>query len=189
MPQIDKSTYATSREIWREWLRKNHSTEKRVFLIHYKRHTGKPFVSHRESIEEAICFGWIDTTIKRIDEDKFGRFFCKRTEKSRWSSATLGYARKLIKEGKMEAAGLKAYNEGLKKPVIDHGLPKNPDIPSYLKEALEKDKKAKENFNSFAPSYKRTYIYWVERAKLSETRQKRIKIIMERARQKKPFGR
>src|SRR3989338_5720954 len=115
MPKIEKIICPKDRKEWREWLKKNHNTEKSIFLVHYKRHTGKHFLSHRETLEEAICFGWIDTTVKRLDEDRFGRFFVRRGKNSRWSSATQSYAQKLIKQRKMTAAGLKAYQAGLEK--------------------------------------------------------------------------
>ena len=188
MPTNTKSFHPKSRKEWRDWLRKNHNKETSVFLIKYKKHTNKPTISHKESMDEAICFGWIDTTIKRLDDERYRICFVRRNENSRWSNATLGYAKRLIKEGKMSEAGLNAYNEGLKKPVIDHGLPRNPDTPKDLKEALEKDKKAKQNFNNFAPSYKRIYIYWVEKAKRKETRDKRINEVVKRARENKKWG-
>jgi uncharacterized protein YdeI (YjbR/CyaY-like superfamily) len=102
-------------EDFRKWLEKNYKKENVVCLVVHKKHTGKPFPSHRELIEEAICFGWIDTTIKRLDEDKFIRKFCSRTKNSKWSENTLSYARKLIKQKRMTDRGLKFYKEGLKK--------------------------------------------------------------------------
>jgi uncharacterized protein YdeI (YjbR/CyaY-like superfamily) len=100
---------------FRKWLRKNHDTEKKVFLIVNKKHTGKKFPSHRELVDEAICYGWIDTTIKRLDENRFIRTFCRRTKNSRWSDNTLSYGKQLIKDGKMTSHGLKFYLEGLRK--------------------------------------------------------------------------
>lgn len=182
-----KSFHPKSIKEWRRWLQKNHKKETKVFLIKYKKHTNKPTFSHKEAMDEAICFGWIDTTAKRLDDERYGNHFVKRNENGRWSNNTLKYAKRLIKEGKMSEAGLKAYKEGLKKPVIDHGLPRNPETPKELKEALEKDEKAKQNFNKFAPSYKRVYIYWVERAKRKETRAKRINEVVKRARENKKW--
>jgi uncharacterized protein YdeI (YjbR/CyaY-like superfamily) len=176
-----KTCRAKNRKEWRLWLRKNHNKENKVSLIVNKKHTLKPSMSHREAMEEAICFGWIDTTIKRLDEDKFIRNFSKRTNKSRWSNNTLRYAKELIKKNKMTKSGLKAYKDGLKIPPHDHSIPKNPPIPLDLKQALEKNKKAKQNFYNFAPSYKRMYIIWVHTAKRQETRIKRIKEVIERA--------
>src|SRR3989344_889744 len=131
------------KEEFRKWLSKNHKKENKVAVIIHKRHTGKSAPSHREVMEEAICFGWIDTTIKRLDEDKFIRHFARRSKNSRWSYATLGYAKRLIKEKKMTPAGLHFYKEGLKKPTHDFGLSKNPEVPESLRKELEKNKQAK----------------------------------------------
>ena len=177
------NTQPANRKEWRAWLRKNHAKEKKVYLIMWKRHTGKPAPNHRESMEEAICYGWIDTIVKRIDDDRYTRCFVRRNKKSRWSNATQGYARDLIKKGKMTRAGLHAYKHGLKFPVIDHGLPKNPDVPESLAKALEKNKIAKKNFHNFAPSYRRFYIYWIENAKRPETKDRRIKEVVKRAKE------
>lgn len=179
--------YAKDRKEWRMWLRKNHNKERKVYLIKYKRHTGKPAPSHRESLEEALCFGWVDTTVKRLDDERYRRCFVKRTEKSRWSDATISYAKDLIKKRKMTKAGLKMYKMGLKKLTIDHNLPKNPETPEDLQKQLNKSKKAKEFFANLAPSYKRFYLYQIFNAKRPETRKKRIMMVYERAKlRKKP---
>src|SRR5438105_15579910 len=126
-----KAIYFKNKKEWRQWLRKNHKKEKSVAVIKYKKHTGKPSLSHKESIEEAISFGWIDTTIKRLDENRYLRNFSKRGANSRWSTATLGYAKQLIKEKRMSPEGLKYYLEGLKKPTLDAGL-HNIEMPREL---------------------------------------------------------
>jgi len=165
---------------FRNWLSKNHNKEKKVGLIIHKKHTGKNPPSHRELMEEAICFGWIDTTIKRLDDDKYIRYFCRRTKNSTWSYNTLGYAKQLIKEKRMTPSGLEFYKEGLKKKPHDYDLDKNPEIPQDLIKALDKSKKARENLSKIAPSYKRTYLRWILRAKLPETRKKRINSVVKR---------
>jgi uncharacterized protein YdeI (YjbR/CyaY-like superfamily) len=104
-----------TKEDFRKWLEKNHDKESRVGLIVHKKHTGKKFPTHNELLREAICFGWVDTTIKRIDENKFLRTFCRRTKKSTWSKNTLSYARDLIKSKRMTIQGLGFYKEGLRK--------------------------------------------------------------------------
>lgn len=174
-----------TREEWRDWLSKNYNKEKKVILVSFKKHTGKPSISHREAMEDAICFGWIDTTVKRIDEERFGRTFVRRTENGRWSKNTISYGKQMIEQGKMHPHGLKMYKEGLKKPTIDHGIGKNPRAPKELKELLDKDEEAKKNFKNMAPSYKRYYIIMVERAKLQETRERRAKMMFERIKQNK----
>jgi uncharacterized protein YdeI (YjbR/CyaY-like superfamily) len=177
----EKTFYARNRKEWRDWLEKNHDKEKKIALIKYKKHTGKPSLSHKESMEEAICFGWIDTTIKKLDEDRYLRRFARRNDKSRWSDNTLSYGKKLVKEGKMHPAGMKRYLEGLSRPTHDAGISKNPSVPEDLKKELRKKGKAEENFAAFPRSYKRMYLRWIERAKLSETRKKRIGEVVKRA--------
>lgn len=184
----EKVFYAPDRKSWRAWLKKNHSKEKRVALLKYRKHTGKPALSHKESMEEAICFGWIDTTIKKLDHDRYIRHFVRRGPKANWSTATLSYAKRLIREKRMAPAGLAAYKLGLKKLPFDHDIPKDPPVPEDLKQALEKDQKSKENFDNLAPSYRRTYLRWLFRAKQSATREKRINSILLRVRDNKKFG-
>jgi len=118
-----KRFHAKSLDEWRKWLEKNHQKETKIALVKYKKHTGKPFFTHKELMDEAICFGWIDTTVKRLDEEKYIIHFSKRGKSSRWSNATLSYAKEMIKKGKMAPFGLVMYKEGLKKPVLDLILP------------------------------------------------------------------
>ena len=93
-----KTIYAKNRKQWGAWLRKNHKKENKVNLIKYKKHTGKPSLTPKEAMEEAICFGWIDTTVNRLDEERYMQRFSKRSKNSRWSKNTLSYAKKLIEE-------------------------------------------------------------------------------------------
>jgi uncharacterized protein YdeI (YjbR/CyaY-like superfamily) len=171
------------REDFRKWLEKNHEKENKVLIILHKKHTGKPAPSHRQQIEEAICFGWIDTTLKRIDENTYQRKFVKRNKNSTWSNNTISYAKELTKQGKMFPQGTYFYKLGLSKPTHDHGIPKNPDMPLELKKALNKkeNKQAKENFNNFAPSTKKATYRLLLRAKLPETKKKRINTIINLA--------
>ena len=176
-----KTITACNRIDFRKWLGKNHDKEDKVSVVLYKKHTKKSTPSHRELMEEAICFGWIDTTVKRLDENRYIRNFSKRNKNSKWSDNTLGYAKNLIKRGKMTSVGLKFYKEGLKKPTHDFGIPKNPDMPIELKRALNKNKKAKYNFDKFSSSSKRMLYRWILRGKREATKTKRIKLIIDRA--------
>ncbi|HEY4520600.1 MAG TPA: YdeI/OmpD-associated family protein [Candidatus Paceibacterota bacterium] len=178
--EIPKITIYTKKE-FRKWLLKSHTKESKVAVILYKRHTGKPAPTHRELMEEAICFGWIDTTIKRLDEDQFIRHFSKRNKNSRWSNNTIKYGKRLIREGKMTEVGLEFFKLGLAKPTHDHGLPLNPDMPKDLESALSKNTKAAKGFEAYPPSAKRMLYRWILRAKLPTTRKKRIKYIVQNA--------
>ena len=178
--------YAGTKKEWRDWLRRNHKKESKVYLIKYKKHTGKPTLNNNETMQEAICFGWIDTTIKRIDEDRYQQCFVKRKRYSRWSNNTLRYAREQIAKRRMSKFGLEMYNLGKEKPTIDHNFPKNPKIPDDLKKALTG--KALENFNKFAPSHRKIFIYQVMKSKRPETRKKWIDWVVNKSRDnKKPY--
>ena len=176
-----KQITVLTRDNFRDWLAENHNHETKIEVIVYKKHTGKPSPSHKELMEEAICFGWIDTTIKKLDEHKYIRTFCKRNKNSKWSNNTIQYAKDLIKQGKMTPSGLQYYKEGLKKPTHDFGIPKNPNMPSELKNALGKNKKARDNVEKFTPSVKKMAFRWILRGKREETRTRRIKLLVERA--------
>lgn len=171
----------STKEEFRKWLRINHKKETKVCILLHKKHTGKPAPTHREQIEEAICYGWIDTTVKRNDEDTYIRCFSKRTVNSRWSDNTISYGKQLIKEGRMKPEGLKYYKLGIAKPTHDHGIPKNPTMPIEFKNILSKNKKAMNNFESFPPSTKKMLYRWVIRGKLPATREKRVKCIFDGA--------
>lgn len=142
MTEIEKVTCASVKE-WRAWLSKNHLKKERVMLIRYKKHTGKPYFNQSDAMNEAICFGWIDTTLKRIDDESYGVNFVKRKKTSKWSENTFRRAKEMISQKKMSKFGMEMYKLGLEKPPHDYGIPKNPGLPTELKQALEKDKKAK----------------------------------------------
>lgn len=169
-------------EQWRSWLKKNHLKENKVYVIRYKNHTPTPSPSTMELMHEAISWGWIDTTTHGIDKDKYMIKYSRRNEKtSKWSKNTLRYAKSLIKQGRMSPHGLTMYKIGLKKKPHDYGIPPNPKMPLELKEALNKNKKAKYNFNSIPPSSRRMFYRWILKAKTPETKNKRIKQIINNA--------
>lgn len=175
-------------KVWRAWLRKNHKKEHKVALVLYKRHTGRHAPTHRELMEEAICWGWIDTTIKRVDDATFIRHFSRRTTKSKWSDNTLSYAKRLVKERRMSAEGLRFYELGKALPTHDHGIPKDPPMPAALKKALSKNKTAEANFETFPPSAKRMFYRWLLHAKQEATQLKRIaRIVAQAAAKNKTF--
>ena len=173
-----KTITAFNRDDFRKWLVRNHDKEDKVFVIVYKKHTGKSSPSHRELMEEAICFGWIDTI---VDEERYIRTFSRRNKNSNSSDNTINYGKQIITQKKMTAIGLKFYKEGLQKPTHDFGIPKNPDMPVELKKALNKNKKAKDNFEKYSASLKKIFYRWILRGKREETRAKRIKLTVEKA--------
>ncbi len=167
-----------TRAEWRDWLQKHHATESAVLVVKHKKHVGHSYIPHLELMHEAICFGWIDTTIKKLDADTYMVCFRKRTDNARWSSNTLNYAKKMIAEGKMTPAGLKRYEEGLKKKTIDHSYPTK--TPPALMSALRKAPLALKHFKKLSPSSKKLFLWWVYSAKTDATREKRIKTVVQK---------
>ncbi len=159
---------------WRAWLEKNHLTENKITLVKYKKHTGKPAMLNKEAMDEAICFGWIDTTVQRIDEDRYSQNFVKRNKNSNWSVNTLARGKELLEKGLMSEHGIKMYKEGFAKGAYDSDLPKNPEVPKDLKAILNKNKILKKNFENLSPSARKMHLRHIIRAKLPETREKRI---------------
>lgn len=187
MTKPTEKLYVTDRDKWQMWLKKNHKTKKEIWLIYYKKHTGKPRIPYDDAVEEALCFGWIDSTVKRLDDEKFAQKFTPRSDKSRWSELNVKRAKKMMQEGRMTKAGLLLFKERDKKGLKAKPLKKKLAIPPDLKKLLTKNKKAWQNFNNFAPSYKKLYIEWIMDAKKKETREKRIKQTVKwTAQNKKP---
>jgi uncharacterized protein YdeI (YjbR/CyaY-like superfamily) len=182
--------YLKTREEWRKWLEENHSTTDEVWLIYYKKISGKPRIPYADAVEEALCFGWIDGKIKRINEDYYIQRFTPRRPGSRWSKYNMERVHKLIKEGQMKLAGLEAFNKVIEKPdlIYNNRADGNPVIPDDLMNAFSNNSLAYNNFLKFSPSSRRIYIDWLNSAKKAETRPKRIEKIIGRAEKNIPPG-
>lgn len=173
--------YMRSRVAWRNWLEKNHKTKKEVWLVYYKKHTGKPTVAYNDAVEEALCFGWIDSIVRKIDDERYMQKFTPRRPDSVWSETNIRRARKMIKRGSMTDRGLALFNAIKKK---GRAMPQTKKvqtrstIPLDLKEALEKNKTAYDNFMNFAPGYRKMYILYINDAKKPETRTRRIRRVV-----------
>lgn len=162
--------YVQNRQEWRSWLQKHCADAPEVWLLYYKKSTGKPRIPQEDAIEEALCFGWIDGKIKKLNAASFAQRFTPRDAKSRWSALNVQRAKKLIKEGKMTACGQEAFGT--------HSARKTPALPTELPAELEqkfmRQPQAWENYNRFPPSYQRITAGWVASAKREETRLKRL---------------
>jgi len=172
-PKEPKTLYVRDRAAWRAWLEKNHAAEREVWLVYYKKHTARPRIPYDDAVEEALCFGWIDSTVRRVDDDSYLRKFTPRRDKSNWCESNVKRARKLIDEGRMTKAGLDAIAEG----ALDRKFapkPKDVEVPRFVSDALKKTPRAFENFNALAPSYRREYVGWITQAKREETRERRL---------------
>lgn len=172
-----KKVFAKNRNEWRSWLKKHHDSADEAWLVFYKKATGVPSVSYLESVEEAICFGWIDGLKKRIDEETYTHRFSPRRKISKWSPANIKIAKRLIAEGKMTEAGLGAFEQRkhYAPATLKARAAKEPSLTPDIVRALKKNKKAWKHYNNLAPSYRKRYIQWIAAAKRDETRARRLK--------------
>jgi len=168
---------AKSQKEWRDWLEKNHAVEKEIWLVYYKKHTGKPSITYLESVEEALCFGWIDGIKKRIDDEKYTHRFTLRKAKSKWSSRNITIAQRMIKENKMTPFGLaifhrrKEYKASLNDLDANHQM----RLTTAIEQELKNNEKAWQNFSNLTPAYQKQYVEWIMTAKKESTKHKRLK--------------
>ena len=171
--------YFTSRAEWRDWLASNHErNEKGIWLVYCKKESGLPSLGYDESVEEALCFGWVDSLIRKLDEQRFVRKFTPRKENSLWSDTNKMRVARLIEKGLMQEPGL-----GLVEAARKNGLWDKTPIPPRLEfgmhaefsKALQENSKAGNNFENLAPGHQKQYLAWINHARRDATRTKRIK--------------
>ena len=191
MPKFDnqlETIYAANSKEWREWLEKNHRTSIGVWLIYYKVKSSQPSIRYSEAVKEALCFGWIDSKLKGLDEERYMQIFTPRKPKSVWSKLNKQYIQELIDRGLMTEAGLEkiavAKQNGSWNTLdsIEALI-----ISDDLKQALATNETAKKYFEALSKSSKKSILFWIESAKRLETRSKRIEqTIISAAQNKKP---
>ncbi|MEH6535743.1 MAG: YdeI/OmpD-associated family protein [Psychroserpens sp.] len=165
---------------WRHWLQENHHTENGIYLIFYKVENKEASMRWEDAVKVALCFGWIDSTVKSLGNGKRRQYFCRRKQKSVWSALNKRYITELKKEKLMHKSGLivieiaKENGSWTALDSVEKGI-----IPKELQQALDKNPKAFENYNNFAPSYRKSYLYWLNQAKRETTREKRIAEIIK----------
>lgn len=167
--------YFKNAAAWREWLHENHHSAKRVYLIFYRVDSPMESMRWEEAVQVAICYGWIDSTVKRLDDERRRQMFTPRKDKSVWSKLNKTYIEKLIADNLMHESGLRkieiAKQNGSWESLdqVENGV-----IPEDLACAFEQNPKALENYNKFSPSYRKSYLYWLSQAKREATRKARI---------------
>lgn len=172
-----KTVEVKNRAEWRAWLAAKHDKEAEIWLVYYKKKTGIASIGYESSVEEALCYGWVDSIIKKIDDKKYARKFTPRKDDSKWSTSNKKRVKKLLKEGLMTECGLQKI-EAAKKSGMWDAPDQRPELafemPAEFAEALKKNKQAQTTFESLVPTYQKQYLGWIEVAKRPETRQKRI---------------
>ena len=168
-----------TRRAWRTWLARNHDRSKGIWLVYFKKGSGKASVTYEEALQEALCFGWIDSTVNRVDEERYKQRYTPRNDRSVWSASNKTRVGRLIAAGLMAAPGLAkveaAKRNGSWKSLDDvDRIGRGAELPDDLLKALAAEPRAREAFESRPPSEKKLWGYWVLSAKRPETRARRV---------------
>ncbi len=188
--EIGDTLYVATAEEWRAWLEANHDKKTEIWLIYYKLGSNKPRIPYKDAVEEALCFGWIDGIVKPIDAKKYTQRFSPRKKDSNWSELNISIVEKLIVQRRMAEPGLRAYETGLAYNTLEKRAAKalHDIVPDDLLSALKNNPKAYENFSRFPASGRKMIARFVNDAKRSETRQKRIDEAVAMAAENKKRG-
>ena len=160
-----------TRNEWRRWLAKNHKSSPGIWLVRHKQHTGVNSMSYEDLVSEALCFGWVDSLVKRLDDNRYAIKVTPRKPTSKWSDINRKRWKKLKASGLLAPAGLAAA------PTANRysAHPPIPQLPIYVAKAIKTNAKAWQFFQQLAPTYRRDFVVWIHSAKRPETREKRIR--------------
>ena len=178
---LGKTLYVTNRKDWRSWLKKNHSKEKEIWLVYYRKSSGKPRIPYNDAVEEALCYGWIDSIFKGINEEKFAQRFTPRRMGSPISEMNKERVRRLIKNKLMTSIGLKSISFDRKEKFT---------IAVDILEALKLNEQTWKNFQKFSIGYKRVRIGYIEDVRTydKEIFQNRLNNFIKMTAKNKKFG-
>lgn len=175
------ATFFATPEGFREWLHHNHDKEKELIVGYYKKGTGIPSMDWPQSVDQALCYGWIDGIRRKIDDKSYSVRFTPRRPNSIWSPTNIKKIAELKKAGLMQPTGLAAYakkkDNGAQ--IYAYAQPKNPTLPAEFLKKLKANKKAWEFFEAQVPSYKKPAIWWVISAKQEATKLRRLNSLIE----------
>jgi uncharacterized protein YdeI (YjbR/CyaY-like superfamily) len=160
-----------TRERWRQWLAKHHASSPGIWLVRHKQQSGVTSMPYEDVVREALCFGWIDSLVKRLDDDRYAIKVTPRKPTSKWSDINRKRWKELEATGLLAAPGLAAAPTGnsyAAKPSI-------PELPAYIAKAFKTNAKAWQHFQALAPTYRRHFVVWIHTAKRPETRERRIR--------------
>jgi uncharacterized protein YdeI (YjbR/CyaY-like superfamily) len=166
-----KTLDVRSRTRWRAWLEANHGSASEIWLVYHKPHTGKMSIDYEESVEEALCYGWVDSLIRRLDDDRYARKFTPRKSGSIWSDPNRA------RYAKVEALGLLAQAGRERAPTANRyprRRKRSSALPAYIEKAFKTDARAWATFERLTPRERIMYVGWIENAKREETKARRI---------------
>jgi uncharacterized protein YdeI (YjbR/CyaY-like superfamily) len=167
-----------SRAAWRAWLERHHARKDEIWIVYFKRHTAKPTVTYEEAVEEALCFGWIDGLVRRVDDERHMQRFTPRRKGSVWSAVNLRRFARLVEQGLVTDAG---HSAGPKSATRVASVPwLRPDVlPEEIAERIGRSPKALKNLKAMAPSYRKHFVHFIDSAKRPETRERRARQAIE----------
>ena len=178
--EITQTLYVTDPKEWRAWLQAHYQTESGIWLVYYKKATGKPRIEYNDAVEQALCFGWIDSTMKSLDEERSAQRFSPRKPKSGYSQQNIERLRHLVAQGLVVEEVLATLGDILEREFV---------FPPDILDAIKADKQAWENYQNFSEPYKRIRIAYIEGArKRPEEFQKRLNYFIQTARENKLIG-
>ena len=160
-----------TREQWRQWLRKHHASSSGIWLVRHKQHTGIKSMPYEDVVREALCFGWIDSLVKRLNDDRFAIKVTPRKPTSKWSDINRTRWKELDAAGRLAAPGRAAA------PTENRYRPRQtiPQLPAYIAKAFKANARAWQHFQALAPTHRRNFVVWIHMAKRPETRERRIR--------------
>ena len=183
-----KTFVARTPDRWRKWLVDHHDSESEVWLVFYKVHTGRRSIAYSDAVDEALCFGWVDSLVKRLDDSRYALKFTPRKADSRWSTINRRRYAALKTSGRLQPGGINRAptdrTYGPRPPRFQ--MPAR--VPPYIQAALRKQPAAWRYFQGLAPSHRRRYLGWIESAKREETKARRLQEAIRLLTAGKPLG-
>lgn len=180
MMEITKTLYLTDRKDWREWLKKNYKTEKEIWLVYPRKATGKRRIEYNDAVEEALCFGWIDSIVKKLDEESTVQRFSPRKPKTKYSQANIERLRDLVAKKKVVKEVAETLGDVLNQKFV---------VPPDILKAIKANKEAWKNFQRFSDAYKRIRVAFIHGARhRPEEFKKRLRHFVEMTEKNKMFG-
>jgi uncharacterized protein YdeI (YjbR/CyaY-like superfamily) len=164
-----------TRAEWRQWLATHHASSPGIWLVRHKQHAGVESMPYEDVVCEALCFGWIDSLVKRMDDDRFAIKVTPRKETSKWSEINRKRWKRLKAAGLLAPPGIAAAPTANSYPA----RPAIPELPAYIARAFKTDVKAWQHFQALARTYRRDFVVWIHTAKRPETRERRIRESIE----------
>ena len=178
--EITRTLHVTNPKDWRNWLKKNYKTEKEIWLVYYKKGTGKPRIEYNDAVEEALCFGWIDSIVKTLDEERTVQRFSPRQLKAKYSQANIERLRSLAAQKKVIKEVAETLGDVLNEEFV---------IPTDILQAIKANDEAWKNFQKFSDSYKRIRIAFIDGARnRPEEFKKRLRYFIQMTEKNKMFG-